>query len=110
MRTPIAVADDCDREAAGGVAVFGGKKHAANLRLDAQHGEEVAGDQLAPYALGMICDSDAEGHGSLHRDTVQKLETVAVVDVIGIGVWNQFPSGSDGLNGDQAAGVCDSAQ
>jgi hypothetical protein len=44
------------------IAVFGGKKDAAQLRLDAEDIEEVAGDQFAPHAFGVVFLAYAEGH------------------------------------------------
>ena len=57
---PVAIADDGDGELAGSIGEFSGQEEAASFWLDPEHSEEVAGDQFAPDAIGMIFPADAE--------------------------------------------------
>jgi hypothetical protein len=63
VRAPVAIADDGDGKLARSVGIFGGQKEPANFRLDAENGEEVAGDEFAPHAFGMVFFAYAEAEG-----------------------------------------------
>jgi hypothetical protein len=62
-RLPQRVADDDDRVAAWSVIPFAAGEEAAERRLDAQHIEEFAGDQLGPDALGAHAFADVHRPG-----------------------------------------------
>ena len=109
MRAPVAVADDSDGISAGLVAVFSGQEDAAQLRLCSQHSEEISRDQFAPNALGMILRTNAESGGAAHGN-VNELQIVTEIDVVGIGIGDEFAARGGRFEGDQAVRVLDAGK
>ncbi len=94
----------------GASANSAGQKEPANLGCNPEHLEEIAADELAPYAIGVIVSADAESRGACDRDAVEKFEAVAEVNEVRIGVRHQLAVRRYGFKNDKTAGIGDAAQ
>ena len=110
VRAPETIADDDDGKFAGGVSEFRGQKEAAEFGLDAENGEEISGDELAPYAFSVLFTADAEGGGVRDGDAVKKLEAIAKVNEVRVGVRDPLAVRGDGFKDHEAVGIGDAAE
>src|SRR5206468_7561904 len=102
---PESVADDDNGMSILRVVTFRGDKKATRFRLYAEQIEERAGDEFGAELLDGAVVADGDGHRVADGEGLEQFGVVARIAIVEIGGGHPVAGGSDGFDGEDAAGL-----